>query len=468
MDYDNVLSSIEQPDFREKKVKKYQSTDDIIKDLIFCFKEYNHQAKPIAEKFGTGRIGIDSKNIYTFIKKNIAYDAEPEKDQTTRSFSRIIHDKWGDCKHTATIVGSIGWNEGYNVIFRVVRYLSKGGDFIYHVYTVLEDKVTGRQVIVDPLQSFDYEKKYDKKIGDFKAINNMTLTRLTGTETQIMGDQYDAHQVGMICGNTEIVMTPMGFSDDTIGDLEVLQGIGRKSKEQRAANKEKRKKIFKKGLTVFKKVNLAPIRLAFNGLLLVNFHHIASRMQKAIEMGKGNKIDAFAKKFGYNPSKLRASILKGSKKRGIGAIDENVVHHDGAIGFVVTSAAVVAASTALAAAIGLLKSLGLGKKGDEKVTSTAVADMTSDAGGGSNVPTQQFSSGESGGSGGGSGGGGGAELSQQDATLPGSSLPESANGGDGEPSSSLMDKIKAIPTPVIVIGVGALIYFGAKKFKILK
>ena len=178
MSYTAVLNSVPKPDYNKKIITDYQSTKDIIADLIQCFKIYNYQAKTTAYKhFYTGDITKDAKNIYDFIKTNITYDAEPFENQTTRSFSRIIHDKHGDCKHSALIVSCLAWNMGYDVIFRFVDYTGKGYG---HVYTLIQDPVTKKTVIVDPLQDFNYEKYYKHKL-DYIAKNNkdMTLTRLS-------------------------------------------------------------------------------------------------------------------------------------------------------------------------------------------------------------------------------------------------------------------------------------------------
>lgn len=506
MNYDTVISNIEKPDFKQKQVKKYQNTDDIITDLIYCFKKYNYQAKPIADKYKTGNIKQDARTIYDFIKKNIKYDAEPEIDQTTRSFSRIIHDKWGDCKHTALIVASIGYNEGYNVIFRVVRYVSNG-DYLYHVYALLENKF-GRRVIVDPLQDFDFEKKYDKKIGDYKAINNMALTRLTGTsntprytqrlrcgqpipralhgtDLSAISDDYDAHQVGIIdgIGAREIILTPTGLDDSAIGEIEELQGVGRKTKaqrqqkkqerkqkrevkkekrqEKRADRKEKIKSKLNKGGKVVKKVALAPVRGAFSALLLINYKSLATRLQKAIDTGNSAKVDAFAKKFGYNNNVLRSQIKKGSTKKSIGTVNPNEIHDIDGMGVVVTAAAIATASTAIAAALALLKSLGLGANGDEQELKNAADNI--EKGGGTEVNITQ------------SGGeapmqSGNGEAYAQNADTNSSSYSPAPLDEEGkaaqEQEQSERGFLSNIPKPVLYIGGAAILYFAGKKMKL--
>lgn len=400
IDHKTVLSIIEPPNGQRLLVKRYQDTDDIIKDLVFCFKAYNYQADPVAKMYGTGNIVNDGRNIHDYIKKNITYKAESEKRQTSRSFSRIIHDGWGDCKHTADIVASIGWNEGYNVILRYVRYRVYNWETLkyenlYHTYTILEDPKTGQQVIVDPLQRFNYEKPFAEKIIDQKAIQKMSLTRLSGTRVESNGvlmmngvvDGHETYALDNIAGR-EIVLTPMGMDADEIGEIEeLISGIGRRSKKQReekhAKNKEKRKEHRQKrkekrkqGGGILKKVALAPVRGAFSALLLINAKGFASRLKKAIDMGKENEVQGMAKKLGYNYAILKKQILKGATKHAIGAVDPSEVHQVEGMGVVITAAALTAAAPAIIIAVQLLKKLGLGEHSDDMTMKDAADSMS--------------------------------------------------------------------------------------------
>lgn len=544
MNYESVVASIEKPDYREKVVKEYQGTRDIIKDLVYCFKKYNYQAKPIAKDYGTGNIKTDSKKIWNFIRKNIKYKAEPEGDQTTRSFSRIINDKWGDCKHSALTVGSIGWNEGYTVIFRIVRYVTYNGskkEYLHHVYTILEDK-NGTQVIVDPLQDFDYEKPFDKKIGDYKAINNMTLTRLTGvnalraealTEKNIrhlkhgvrkhkrkhphghgnhcnnhLHPQYphhlhpfapthnsliEAHEIHGIdtIGEREIIMTPMGVGEEGIGELEDMQGIGRRSRAQRKAARAGRKTKRKARQAtrranrkerggLFRSIALAPVRGAFSALLLLNFKNFAGRFKQALDRGKEADLKAFAKKFGYKYNIFKNQMLKGARKKSLGEISGTEIHQVEGMGFVVTATAIATASAAIAAAVSLLKKLGLGQHDDDSTlkesldnvskgadTAATTATALENTANQLTTNTNTGSNSDGGGSTSPSSGGGGGGSDNTDMSVPKDT--DVKPGGDidkPEGDSSFMDKLKSIPTPVIIVGAVGIAYFAGKKFKI--
>lgn len=233
MDYNYIVKNIPKPEFKEVLVTKYQSTSDIIADLIFCFKKYKFQGKKIADYYYTGNIKNDSYQIWDFIKNEIEYNAEPFERQTTSSLSRIIYDQIGDCKHSALIVASIGYEMGYNVIIRFASY--NKNKVLGHVYVILENPETKQQIIVDPLQEFDYEKSFTKG-KDYKALqtqDHMTLTRLTGVgETgtlmpDLAYDEYDERDLSVISAVDEIgarviVMTPI-LSDATLDRIEDLQ-----------------------------------------------------------------------------------------------------------------------------------------------------------------------------------------------------------------------------------------------------
>lgn len=418
--YKAVIDSIEPPNFRDKELMDVQSTEDIIKDLIYCFKKYNDQAKPIAKKFSTGNIKHDAYRIWEFIKNNINYDAEPENYQTTRSFSRIIHDKEGDCKHSALLASSIAWNLGYNVIFRFVSY--NRGETYGHVYTLIQDPVSKKKVIIDPLQKFGTEKSFRKHI-DYKATNsenfNPMLSRLTGTNDQeqqalsamrkrhvlhtpqtglrkkkharhvpnSLAMQKHLHRVTMQgldvaesrvidgLGNREIVFSP-SISGEFMGELEMMSGIGRRTKserqehkkaakakrqEKKADRKEKKEAkgggILKRGFKTVKRIGLTPVRAAFSTLLLLNVRGFASRLKKAMAIDEG-KVKKFATAFGYKWDIFKKQIEKGSVKKALFGSKMQGMHHIEGIGSVVAvTAALTAASPAIIKVVDLLRSL---------------------------------------------------------------------------------------------------------------
>ncbi len=339
MNYNTVISAIEPPKYKEQLIKKYQNTADIINDLLYCFKYYNTQALPLSKLYRTGNIKTDSRKIYDFIRENIKYNAEPFTSQTTSSFSRIIHDKNGDCKHSALIVGSIGYSMGYNVFFRFVSY--DKDKQLGHVYTILQDPKTKEKIIVDPLQSFNYEKPFTKK-KDYLAINlnpkNMALTRLTG------------------------------IKDDS-NEIDLINGISLKSLVKKVETTVKRdvqqvkQAVTHPGETV-KKIALAPVRGGYDALLFINFRNLATRTNQAI-LKDPVQMKSFADKFGYSFDIFKSKAAEGAKKKSIGEYDNNRI---GVVVATTVAASAAAAAPILAIIVPLLEKINLVKHPTDDLT----------------------------------------------------------------------------------------------------
>jgi len=428
VNYNSVVSQVQPPDYREKKIQKYQNTNDIIKDLVYCFKNYNYQADPIKNKFATGNIKTAGKRIYDFIKKNIRYEAEEDKQQTSKSFSRIIHDAQQgighDCKHSALVVSCIGWNLGYNVIFRFVAY--NVGESFGHVYTILQDPITKERVIVDPLQKFDTEKPYIKRV-NYLALNNLKknkmLSRLTGTNSAAAQfspyDEITTTRISDTIGQRGIVLNS-NLDNEHIGELETLSGLGKRSKSERKEARQKKKsarvekradkkevrqekksarvekrgnkkearqekradrKEARGGSGVLKTVALAPIRGAFSALVLINFRDLGRRLSLAIDKNE-TAVQKLAAKFGYKYDIFKSQIKKGATKPALfGGKVTGVYQVQGIGSLAVTAGAIAAAAPAIAAALELLKSLGIGAKSgapsDEEIMKKAADDIQS-------------------------------------------------------------------------------------------
>lgn len=416
MDYENVITSIEAPAYKQQLIKKYQGTTDIIADLIYCFKLYNYQAIPVAKQFKTGNIKTDSKQIYDFIKKNIAYNAEPFNNQTTSSFSRIIHDKKGDCKHSALIVSDIGYNMGYNVIFRFASY--DKDKQLGHVYTILQDPNTKEKIIVDPLQEFNYEKPYTNK-KDYLVVNSnpkqMTLSRLSGTTpapatlkhfnphghhhlmfTPVLPDAKikllaDHHKVSVgslksllakkaaqiKAAATHVVAQTKAIETKAAADVKAVQTKAAADVKTAAAvvkhdaqNVANAVQAAAKTVTV-KKILLAPVRGALDVLLLMNFNGWATKL-KAASVSHPDQTKNYALTFGYDYTTFINTVTKGAVNKAILGTNKN-----GHIGIVVTSTMIAAASAAIVALVPFLKSIGVSNPTDTTVAAAATTAVNS-------------------------------------------------------------------------------------------
>lgn len=89
-----------------------------------------------------------------------------------------------------------------------------------------------------------------------------------------------------------------------------------KSAKGRKAKKEARKALrSERGGSIIKrvaKVQVAPARIAFLGLVEINMMQLAKKLAKAWKQNP-DKVKKFWKKFGGDPNKLKNSIIRGSK-----------------------------------------------------------------------------------------------------------------------------------------------------------
>ena len=477
MKYNEVILQIDSPDGNRELLSRYQNTQDIVKDLIYCFKFYNKQALPVAKANKTGDVEKDGKAIWQFIKDNIHYIAEPERDQTTRSFSRIIHDKEGDCKHSALIVGSIAWNEGYNVIFRFVSY--KAGTSFGHVYTIIQDPKTGKAVIVDPLQDFNTEKSFVSK-KDFYALQpkskEMALSRLTGLSVEQQREQkirnelahshrkpYKRihtnnperlreleemrHREGRRESNPEQsieqkhVHLPTRREFHFTSAHDELGEIGRRTKKQRQADRASRKEKRKERGGAFKMIALAPVRGAMSALLTINAFDFARRLKIALGTNPG-EVKALAKKLGYKFNVFERQINTGAGKKAIGDYESS------SIGFVLATAAAIAAP-AIILTVTLLKKLGLISPKDAAIVDTATAQAAAMASGdptaGGAITPQDMQN--------------MAEAGADTGIAPGRGKGKPMPGGEG----FMNKKMFGLPAPLLLIGGAAAIFMLTKK-----
>lgn len=359
-----ILNNITPPNGERLIIKNYQKTKDIIKDLIFCFKTYNHQVQPLIKNFKGLNSNSEAKKIYNFIKNNIEYKEEPREDQTTKSITAILHDKQGDCKHTALLAGSIAYQLGYNVIFKFVSYYP--GENYGHVYVVINKPGEKEHFIIDTLQDFNSEKKYDKSLKAV-AINNQLknktmLTRITGTGSEQTPTNTDpCRKIYLTPSLGAIALTNI----DELGRITLRRNkpAANKPQPKKVTVKEKVKAITKKTKEkggIVKVISLAPVRVA--GLLLfsVNFRNFATRFKQLPAADQ----QSFAKKFGYNMGDLLSAVNKGAQKK---PVFGNVA----GVGAVALSASIAAAAPIILALVNTFRTKGLKEKGDTETVQTA-------------------------------------------------------------------------------------------------
>jgi hypothetical protein len=481
MNYSEVINAIPSPNGKERVISKRQDTEDIIDEIVFCFKSYNKQAAKVSDIIRTGDVKTDSKSIYDFIRHNIEYIAEPENDQTVRSFSRIIHDKQGDCKHSALIVASLGWNMGYDVIFRFVSYVK--GESYGHVYALLSDPKTGQVIIVDPLQKFNSEKDYVKKVDYIAKQKNskMTLSRLTGIEdlpthnAPIISGSHHKHNKGCApqhkhghkhkkmfeMPETHVQVNGIGYTFTSTHDE--MSGIGRRTRAQRKAARSSRRTARKARRKerggALRMIALTPVRAAFTSLILINALGFASKMQNVINTNE-SEAKAFAKKLGYRYNIFKSQVGRGSRKHRLGNISGMVEINGIGIAIPVLLAT---AAPAVILAVALFKKMGL-------VDPKEAAAIDAGVGVASGALQSQGISPAEVQSGGGGGGGGAQSFPQGGGEAPAESAAEKLEAGERDVAQSegglMSQKIMGVPAPVLLIvgsALAAWLAFGKKK-----
>ena len=178
--YNNILQLLPVPKYQDQKIMRNQSTNDIIRELTNSYYLYSDQGKNIFSQFYSDDPIRTAKNIHKFLKDNVEYEIEPENNQTSKSLSRYLNDGFGDCKHYSLAIASIlKFMPKYDKIcFRFVSY-DMFNPSVTHVYVVAKT-TNGDTITIDPLQDFNYEKKfYFHKDKCFKT-HNMALSRLSG------------------------------------------------------------------------------------------------------------------------------------------------------------------------------------------------------------------------------------------------------------------------------------------------
>jgi len=176
--YNRILQLLPIPKYQDQKIMRNQSTNDIIRELTSSYYLYSDQGKNIWKQFHSNDPIKTAKNIHRFLQHNVEYEIEPEDNQTSKSLSRYLNDGFGDCKHYSLAIASIlkYMPEYDNFCFRFVSY-DMFDPSVTHVYVVAKTK-DGQTISIDPLQDFNYEKKF--YFHKDKCFKSMALSRLSG------------------------------------------------------------------------------------------------------------------------------------------------------------------------------------------------------------------------------------------------------------------------------------------------
>lgn len=385
-------------------IKRNAELEDTIEFLPQAVKKVAWQVKKIAPLFKGKTLEETCRNIWERFYTRIRYcKDEPGKEQI-RSPRVTWWGRKGDCDDFTVLISACLCNLGIRHIFRIMMQTEEKG--FQHIYPVVITP-TGHEIIIDcVLPKFNYEVPYIQKID-----KEMELQFLDGVEDDdllLSFNNIDAE---------DLLNGDLGELGKRLKDTRFVKKV------TQVANKVKDK--VKQAIHTVNKVNpatallragvLASMKLnVFNiaGTLRYTYLNDGQAKQKGFNMGKFPKLKAIREKLekifhgaGGEISNLKKAILEGKGNQNkevplsglttvmgeygeetelsqlLGAVTYKqelmCAKEIGSLGVEpTTSAALAAATTAMAAIAALIKQLGPLKGGDTTTEASATNSTT--------------------------------------------------------------------------------------------
>lgn len=288
-----------------KMIVRDQQVPDIISAMLSAHKMYTSEYDKISQDFYSGDGVQTAKKLFQFLKKNVRYKIESDKNQRIMSPSAILSlaKSGADCKTFALfIMGVLDSLKKKGLINNKIYYRFASYKLLdeipHHVFAVIQDQ-DGTEYFIDPvLSTFNERKTYYHKIDKEPT---MPLYSVSGI------------------------------------------GAAKKKAAAKAVNPAAQPKEKKK---IVLKIALAPARGSFLLLVGLNFMGLASKLKNAFD-NRADETQNWWKNLGGNPNELLRKVQQGSKKKRLLGSDVEFAS-EGQIGVV---AAGTAAATATAAPI---------------------------------------------------------------------------------------------------------------------
>jgi Transglutaminase-like superfamily len=147
------------PPARHKSLVKVKrgTTKDIMEVVLSCYNEANGQVKKFAPLLKSSNKYTTCRNVWEFVKDNIAYKIDPPGEQWIKEPARVWLDKECDCKSYSVFIASLLHHLGINAKFRFVSFDSYNPEPT-HVYVVVPGT---EEIILDcVMPHFDSEAPY--------------------------------------------------------------------------------------------------------------------------------------------------------------------------------------------------------------------------------------------------------------------------------------------------------------------
>lgn len=284
-----------------KMIVRDQQVPDIISAMLSAHKMYAGEYDKISKDFYSGDGVQTAKKLFEFLKKNVHYKIESDKNQRIMSPSAILSLGKNDCKNYALfIMGVLDSLKRKGLINNKIYYRFASyrllDEIPHHVFAVIQDQY-GTEYFIDPvLSKFNERKTYYHKIDKEPTM-----------------PLYSVSGIGAAKKKT-----------------------ASKAVAPAAKPKEKKKIVLK--------IALAPARGSFLLLVGLNFMGLATKLKNAFT-NRADDTQNWWKNLGGNPNELLRKTEQGAKKKRL--LGENVEFaSEGQIGVVATGTAAAAATAA--------------------------------------------------------------------------------------------------------------------------
>jgi hypothetical protein len=300
-----------------KMIVRDQQVPDIISAMLSAHKLYASEYDKISKDFYSGNGVQTAKKLFEFLKKNVRYKIESDKNQRIMSPSAILSLGKNDCKNYALfIMGVLDSLKRKGLINNKIYYRFASYKLLdeipHHVFAVIQDQ-DGNEYFIDPvLSKFDERKTYYHKID---KEPNMPLYSVSGINN---------NQVGLFKKKKPV---PVSTQQITAAPIAAAPA---------PAPKEKKKIVLK--------IALAPARGSFLLLVGLNFMGLATKLQNAFNT-RADETQNWWKNLGGNPNELLRKTQQGAKKKRLLGSDVEFAS-EGQIGVVAAGTAAAAATSA--------------------------------------------------------------------------------------------------------------------------
>lgn len=296
-----------------------QQVPDIISAMLSAHKLYASEYDKISKDFFSGDGVQTAKKLFEFLKKNVKYKIESDKNQRIMSPSAILSLGKNDCKNYALfIMGVLDSLKRKGLINNKIYYRFASYKLLdeipHHVFAVIQDQ-DGNEYFVDPvLSKFNERKTYYHKID---KEPNMPLYSVSGI----------GNQIGLF-KKKKPVAAPTQTAPAAASSAAAPATA--------PVPKEKKKIVLK--------IALAPARGSFLLLVGLNFMGLATKLKNAFD-NRADETQNWWKNLGGNPNELLRKTEQGAKKKRILGSDVEFAS-EGQVGVVATGTAAAAATAA--------------------------------------------------------------------------------------------------------------------------